>query len=190
MKLRNILLSTGFALTTSAAYIIGYDTGTESQKPIINDLSKEVRAYKNEASEAHATINDLHKRIEIQDKMLANPVVKAATNLKISPDANVARFTISAYSPYDDVNGINSEGDPSETATGTTPRPGTFAVDPKVIPYGAKVTILYPDGTVEHGIAEDTGGAIDNNRIDVFRYKFNTAMDFGMKDAVVFWEEI
>jgi 3D (Asp-Asp-Asp) domain-containing protein len=46
---------------------------------------------------------------------------------------------------------------------------------------------MYPDGTVEHGVAEDTGGAIKNNRIDVFRYSFDTAMDFGMQEAIVTW---
>lgn len=49
------------------------------------------------------------------------------------------------------------------TATGEKPTPGdTIAVDPEVIPLGSKVKI---DGRVY--TAEDTGGAIKGNRIDV-----------------------
>lgn len=100
---------------------------------------------------------------------------------------NVNKFTISAYSPLDDRNYINSDGTPTTTSTMKYPTYGTFAVDPKVIPYGSTVVIYYPDGTMERGRAEDTGGAIKGNRIDVFRRSFDTAINFGMKDAVVVW---
>ena len=55
------------------------------------------------------------------------------------------------------------------TATGTVPKrnPGglsTIAVDPRVIPLGTKV---YVEG-YGYAVAEDTGGAIKNNIIDIF----------------------
>jgi 3D (Asp-Asp-Asp) domain-containing protein len=49
------------------------------------------------------------------------------------------------------------------TATGTKAEYGAIAVDPKVIPLG---TLMYVEG-YGFGIAEDTGGAIKGNKIDV-----------------------
>jgi uncharacterized protein YabE (DUF348 family) len=49
------------------------------------------------------------------------------------------------------------------TATGTTVRKGTVAVDPRVIPLG---TSLYIPG-YGYGVAEDTGGAVVGNIIDL-----------------------
>jgi 3D (Asp-Asp-Asp) domain-containing protein len=49
------------------------------------------------------------------------------------------------------------------TATGTTVRKGTVAVDPRVIPLG---TSMYIPG-YGYGVAEDTGGAVVGNIIDL-----------------------
>lgn len=53
----------------------------------------------------------------------------------------------------------------SITSTGTTPKWGTIAVDPRVIPYGTKVYIPQFGRTF---IANNTGGAIKGNKIDIF----------------------
>jgi 3D (Asp-Asp-Asp) domain-containing protein len=52
----------------------------------------------------------------------------------------------------------------SRTYTGTWPSRGTIAVDPDVIPLG---TSLYVEG-YGFGMAEDTGGLIKGNIVDVF----------------------
>ena len=53
----------------------------------------------------------------------------------------------------------------NKTATGIYPRSDiTIAVDPKVIPYG---TVVYIEG-IGARVAEDCGGAVKNNVIDVF----------------------
>ena len=63
------------------------------------------------------------------------------------------------------------------TATGTQAAEGrTIAVDPDVIPYG---TAVYIDG-VEY-VAEDCGGAIKENCIDVFFYDHADALEFGVQ---------
>ena len=61
------------------------------------------------------------------------------------------------------------------TATGTTAKPNhTIAVDPEVIPYGTEVII---DGIIY--IAEDCGGAIKQNRIDIFVSDHQEAINRG-----------
>lgn len=70
------------------------------------------------------------------------------------------------------------------TATGTQATPNrTIAVDTSVIPYGSRVVI---DGNVY--IAEDCGGAIKGNTIDVFHATHQEALQWGIKyvDAVVY----
>lgn len=74
------------------------------------------------------------------------------------------------------------------TASGTKARVGAVAVDPKVIPLGTKLYVESLDNTKDYGfcIAEDTGGAIKNNKIDLF---FNTASEvknFGRRKVKVY----
>ena len=76
---------------------------------------------------------------------------------------------------------ICNAGPPYKTATGTTPHVGGCAVDPKVIPLGSYIKI---NGVVYH--AEDTGGAIDGNRIDIVVAKHSEALEKGTYRAKVF----
>ncbi|TWH45573.1 3D domain-containing protein [Sporomusa sp. KB1] len=73
-----------------------------------------------------------------------------------------------------------------KTFLGTTVRPGIVAVDPDVIPLGSRVYIKYPDGTGHYAVAEDTGGAIKGNRIDVALDSVDEAYDFGIKNAKIY----
>lgn len=73
------------------------------------------------------------------------------------------------------------------TASGTVATAGrTIAVDPDVIPYGTEVLVRYEDGTEHVYIAEDCGGAIDGNRLDVFMDSHQEAWNAGIKTAEVF----
>ena len=77
---------------------------------------------------------------------------------------------------------ICNNGDSSTTATGTIPTAGrTVAVDPKIIPYGSKVII---NGHTY--IAEDCGGAIKGNRVDILFNTHQEALNFGIQYAEVF----
>ncbi len=70
----------------------------------------------------------------------------------------------------------------ANTATGTIPVPGrTIAVDPSVIPLGSKVEI---NGHVY--VAEDTGGAIRGNKIDIYVADHTTALNSGVYYADVY----
>lgn len=70
------------------------------------------------------------------------------------------------------------KGGGKKTATGTKPTVNrTIAVDPKVIPLGSTV---YIDGFGKY-IAEDTGGGIKGNKIDVFVNSHKEALNLGVK---------
>lgn len=82
---------------------------------------------------------------------------------------------VTAYTPYDaGCNGI--------TATGTTAKKGVIAVDPSVIPLGTRVYI--PGYGV--AVAQDTGGAIKGNRVDVCYMTKNEAFSWGVRNVPVY----
>lgn len=82
--------------------------------------------------------------------------------------------------------GVSLKGQTLESAR-------AIAVDPRMIPLGAKVKLQFDDPQWQHlnGIytAVDTGGAIQGNRIDLFFGDFQSsspsdeAMDFGRRTA-------
>ena len=74
------------------------------------------------------------------------------------------------------------------TASGTKARPGVVAVDPRVIPLGTKLYIESIDGTKDYGfaIAEDKGGAIKGNKIDLFFETANEVRSFGRRNVKVY----
>ena len=68
------------------------------------------------------------------------------------------------------------------TFTGTWPKQGTIAVDPDVIPLGTQVYIVgYGFAT-----AEDTGGAIDGEIVDLYMDTEEACIAWGRRDAVVY----
>lgn len=69
------------------------------------------------------------------------------------------------------------------TASGRVARAGTVAVDRKVIPLGSRIRIEGLTGTFR---AEDTGGAIRGNRIDVWFPTHAEARRFGVQKRKVF----
>ena len=77
---------------------------------------------------------------------------------------------------------ICNNGSSNSTATGTVPTVGrTIAVDPSVIPYGSKVIINGHTYT-----AEDCGGAVKGNRIDILFNTHKEALRFGVQYEEVF----
>jgi uncharacterized protein YabE (DUF348 family) len=74
------------------------------------------------------------------------------------------------------------------TRSGTRARPGVVAVDPSVIPLGSKLYIESRDYTHDYGfaLAEDTGSAIQGNRIDLFINDHTKAMRYGRRTVKVY----
>lgn len=94
---------------------------------------------------------------------------------------NAKRVIVMQATAYDPTAG-------SKTAMGTRARVGAVAVDPKVIPLGSKLYIESMDGFASYGYAtaEDTGGAIKGNRIDLFYNSNAEANRFGRRNVKVY----
>lgn len=95
---------------------------------------------------------------------------------------DVRTVTASAYSHMD-------RGCDSITATGTTVHWGTVAVNPKHIPYGTRMFITSSDGSFVYGIAtaEDFGGSITKDRIDLYMPTYHECIQFGRRECIVYF---
>lgn len=74
------------------------------------------------------------------------------------------------------------------TASGRKATPGvTVAVDPNVIPLGSDVMVDYGDGEIHYYRADDTGGAVKGNHIDLCVGSHEEALQLGRRTATVYW---
>jgi len=75
------------------------------------------------------------------------------------------------------------------TATGTTVRWGTVAVDPSRIPYGTRMFIIANDGSYVYGIAtaEDCGGDIKGDRMDLYMPTYQQCREFGRRRCTLYF---
>lgn len=94
---------------------------------------------------------------------------------KAVKEGKVVYVSATAYSPYD-------PGCGHYTASGTRLRHGVIAVDPSFIPLGTRV---YIPGYGE-AVAEDTGGAVVGNIIDVAFDTHEEALAFGRQDLEIY----
>ena len=98
-------------------------------------------------------------------------------------DVFLGEYTLTAYCPCTSCCGK----DDGITATGTLAAEGrTIAVDPRVIPYGSRVLLIFPNGTQHTYIAEDCGSGVNGNHIDVFFSDHQAARVFGVQSAMVY----
>lgn len=76
------------------------------------------------------------------------------------------------------------------TASGREAEPYiSVAVDPKVIPLGSTVWLVYEDGRTVECRADDTGGAIKGSRIDLCVPSHSEALQLGIDRVTVYWKE-
>lgn len=108
-------------------------------------------------------------------------VVKATTttnnnsskNSKSSENSLGIKMTVSASAYTGD--GI--------TSTGTVPKWGTIAVDPSIIPYGTKIYIPQFN---KYFIAEDCGGGIKGNKVDIFMNSESECNSWGRRTIDIY----
>lgn len=137
---------------------------------------------------AHAVAEAVAPTAEAEE-----PVAPVVVVVEETPEAepvaepepiSLGKFKLTHYCPKACCCGEYADG---YTATGTLATEGrTIAVDPKVIPYGTEVRVVYEDGTEAMYIAEDCGGSIKGNRIDVFMNSHEAALVEGVKYAEVY----
>ncbi len=75
------------------------------------------------------------------------------------------------------------------TSTGTTVRWGTVAVDPRFIPYGTRMFIVASNGSYVYGLAmaEDCGGDIKGDRMDLYMPTYEQCMEFGRRTCTIYF---
>ena len=80
------------------------------------------------------------------------------------------------------------EGYVGHTYSGTLARVGAIAVDPTVIPLGTKMYVVSNDGQYVYGycVAEDIGGGINGNKIDLYFDTYAECWDFGVRMCTVY----
>lgn len=113
-------------------------------------------------------------------KAIEPPTASEETHEKHTDAAQYNKITVTAtaYCPCEKCCG-KTDG---ITATGTKATAGrTIAVDPNVIPYGTELII---NGNTY--VAEDCGGAIKGNDIDVFFNTHEEALNFGRQELTAY----
>ena len=148
----------------------------EAAKKAAEEAAKKEAEIK--AAATQAAYNQL-----VASAATARPVAYSTTYLAsdaIKANATaLGNYKLTFYDPCVECNGNNL----ALTATGTTLTEGrTIAVDPSVIPLGSRVFI---EG---YGvfIAEDTGGAIKGNKIDIAVSTHERANELGVQYANVY----
>jgi len=116
----------------------------------------------------------------LKNSNLYPKISRDSNSVKPSPGSygSVLAMAATAYAP-----GVEDNGQWNNlTYTGGTVHKGVVAVDPDVIPLG---TNLWVEG-YGRAVAEDEGGAIKGNRIDLAFNNRQEALDYGIKPVKVY----
>ena len=160
---------------TLSALIIAYSAADVSLPipPTLSTPGRSVRVL----SDASASVPPWPATHVRTDLLVVRPLAEAAHAHGYAipadhPHPPLGRFKLTAYS------GPQRGRARAITATGTSARAGrTVAVDPAVIPLGSRIFI---EGIGER-IAEDIGGGVKGNHIDVYLPTVPEANRFGVK---------
>lgn len=145
---------------------------TEIVEETIEDVEVIESIEVEEVNESVIESSSQHTNIVVDEGFISAMNVANVTEL---PAFKTIEAKVTAYTPYDaGCNGV--------TYTGTVARKGVVAVDPSVIPLGTKVYV--PGYGI--AIAEDVGGAIKGDRVDVCFNSVTDALNWGVKYTTVY----
>ncbi|KXB66431.1 3D domain protein [Parvimonas sp. KA00067] len=158
--------------------VTGFEVEKSKNEIILSDLSSDKKGG-NSVSEEVTVKKD---ETIVDGKVVSKEQEKTPETVETvkSGELNYSKvLTMNATSYTDDP---AENGGYSTTRMGTPLRYGVVAVDPSVIPLGTK---LYVEG-YGYAVAEDTGGAIKGNRIDVCYTDKAKAHAFGRRNVKVY----
>lgn len=143
------------------------------------EMHKRMEASYQQVSEPLETLESEPIEEETSEPEQINQLVNST--IKQANWESLGDFEITAYCPCTNCCGIWADG---ITADGTIAKEGvTVAADTDILPFGTKVKINGEIYTVQ-----DTGGAIQGHRIDIFMNDHQAALDFGRQTIEVFVE--
>lgn len=147
-----------------------------SRENFVSTMSEDIRNARKEQKELEEKL--AKEKALAEEKAKAEKEKQQNNSIQTPSKVSLGTFKLTAYCPCSRCCG-KSDG---ITASGTKATQGrTIAVDTRVIPIGKNVII---DGNTY--IAEDTGGAIKGNRIDIYFNSHQEALNFGIKYKEVF----
>lgn len=156
--------------------LVTYVNGVETERDVLSEAVVSAPVTELQAiGTAQTAVADPEARPVISDGCIYLPTGEILTY------TNTLAVNATAYTHTD-------AGCDMITATGTTVHIGTVAVDPRVIPYGTRMFIVANDGSYIYGIstAEDCGGAIKGNRIDLYFPTYAECIQFGYRACTIY----
>ncbi len=147
---------------------------------IVMEDGKEISKEVSEEKVITAAVEEIVEKGTAQYIATSRGNVRFKKLITMASTAYDAGFESTGKNPGDKYYGI--------TRSGTKVRPGVVAVDPRVIPLGSKLYIESLDGWPDYGfaVAEDTGGAIKGNKVDLFYESASTVKKYGRRKVKVY----
>lgn len=172
MKDRGLIITVIISIAALIIMMFAIDCAIYDARAKIDTLKSEIAELKSEidACEIVITVETVEETTTCTPEIQTEPV-------------SLGTFKITAYCHCEKCCG-KSDGITASGARVTANQ--TIAVDPNIIPLGSEVMI---DDQVY--IAEDTGGAIKGNRIDMYFPTHEEALNFGVQYIeVILLEEV
>jgi 3D (Asp-Asp-Asp) domain-containing protein len=141
--------------------------------------------YQTDVIKAENENENINKVVDKQEEITYNEInLESESKQNLNPEQNINieendNYIIMIATAY--TKSIEEGTHKGITRSGTQVSRGTVAVDPRVIPLGTK---LYVEN-YGHAVALDTGGAIKENRIDLYMETKDEAFEFGRKEVRV-----
>ena len=167
------------AVVLTGAVLVGSMAVHAHLRHELADLEERSAAVQAQIEETKKEIAEAAQLLALASVQMDEPAQSVELAAVEEPEPrSLGEFKLTAYCPCEKCCGEWADG---ITYTGTVATAGrTVAVDPRVIPLGSTVRINGHDY-----IAEDIGGAIKENRVDVFFDTHQAALQFGVQYADV-----